>query len=110
MKMWSALAEPRRMQIVELLRGGPLGVGDIADRLKMRQPQASKHLRVLHEAGVIAVAVEGNRRICRLQPECFQELHDWLAHYRENWDGTLDKLDRYLQRLKQSDTAPEEPR
>lgn len=106
--MWSALAEPRRMQIVELLHGGPLSVGDIAKRLNMRQPQASKHLRVLHDAGWIGVAVEGNRHICRLRPEPFQQLHDWSARYGEMWGGKLDKLDHYLQKLKQTDTSMEE--
>ncbi|HEX4923637.1 MAG TPA: metalloregulator ArsR/SmtB family transcription factor, partial [Bdellovibrionales bacterium] len=48
----NALAEPNRRQIVELLREGPLTVGEIADRLKLRQPQASKHLKVLSESGI----------------------------------------------------------
>jgi DNA-binding transcriptional ArsR family regulator len=67
----SALAELRRLQIVELLQNGPLTVGEIADHLHIRQPQASKHLRVLYEIGVVDVSAEANRRLYRLRPEPF---------------------------------------
>lgn len=50
---FSALAEPNRLKIVELLLKGSLSVGEIADRLKLNQPQTSKHLRVLSEAGLV---------------------------------------------------------
>jgi len=58
----SALAEPNRLKIVELLRDGPRPVGEIAGRLRLRQPQVSKHLRVLHEAGLVEV-----RSLAKLQ-------------------------------------------
>lgn len=97
----SALAEPSRLHIVELLIEQPLSVGEIATRLQIRQPQASKHLRVLSEAGVIEVEAVANRRICRLRPEPFQELDDWLQPYRQLWEARLDRLDEYLQQLQQ---------
>lgn len=51
--IFAALAEPNRFHIIELLRNGPLTVGDIADRTGLRQPQTSKHLRVLSEDGLV---------------------------------------------------------
>ncbi|MFX3634306.1 MAG: ArsR/SmtB family transcription factor [Candidatus Pristimantibacillus sp.] len=94
-----ALAEPNRMQIVELLRKRPLTVGEIAERLKLRQPQASKHLRVLYEAGIVEVQVDSNRRIYRLLPDLFRELDNWLESYRFIWEEPFDRLDDYLQKL-----------
>lgn len=95
----SALAEPNRMQIVELLRENPLTVGEIADSLQLRQPQASKHLRVLSEAGLIEVHAVANRRICKLRPDPFKELDTWLESYRHMWEERYDRLDDYLLEL-----------
>ena len=106
----SALAEPNRLGIVELLAREPLTVGEIATRLQIRQPQASKHLRVLTDAGVVEVEAVANRRICRLRPEPFRELDDWLGTYRTLWQDRLDNLDAYLQHLQQSgDPEPSTP-
>jgi DNA-binding transcriptional ArsR family regulator len=100
----SALAEPTRMQIVELLRECPLTVGEIAERLQLRQPQASKHLRVLSEAGIVEAEVDANRRIYRLRPDPFRELDKWLESYRVIWEQRFDRLDDYLQKLQGKDT------
>ncbi|MFK7603504.1 ArsR/SmtB family transcription factor [Deinococcus sp. SM5_A1] len=96
-----ALADPQRFQMVELLRQEPLTVGEIAVRLNMRQPQTSKHLRVLSDAGVIDVQASANRRICHLRPEAFRELDDWLARYRQLWQERFDNLDNYPQQLQE---------
>src|SRR6267143_2100027 len=58
-----ALAEPHRLHIVELLRDGPRPVGDMVQRLRLRQPQVSKHLRVLSAAGLVDVRVDAPRRM-----------------------------------------------
>ena len=104
----SALAEPNRMQIVELLRERPLTVGEIAERLQLRQPQASKHLRVLSEAGIVEVQVDANRRIYRLRPDPFRELDDWLQSYRVIWEERFDRLDDYLQKLQGKEVPKEQ--
>src|SRR5205085_10202774 len=70
----TALAEPNRRRIVEFLRDGPRPVGQIAERLRLRQPQVSKHLKVLSGAGLVAVRPAANQRIYQLQPKPFKEL------------------------------------
>lgn len=95
----SALAESNRLHIVELLREGPLTVGGITDRLELRQPQVSKHLRVLLDAGIVDMQADANRRIYRLRPEPFQEMDEWLDSYRHIWNERFDRLDAYLQDL-----------
>lgn len=95
----SALAEPNRINIVELLRDGPLTVGEIAERLGLRQPQASKHLKVLAENGIVEVQAEANRRIYKLRPEPFQALDSWVKSFRRVMHERFDKLDDYLREL-----------
>jgi DNA-binding transcriptional ArsR family regulator len=97
----TALAEPNRMRIVELLRDGPRPVGEIAVRLRLRQPQASKHLRVLSQAGIVKMQPVAQQRIYRLQGKPFQELDGWVETFRRIWEARLDSLDDYMQELKQ---------
>ncbi|WP_161880270.1 ArsR/SmtB family transcription factor [Deinococcus alpinitundrae] len=104
-----ALADPQRLEIVELLRLKPLTVGEIAAQLQLRQPQTSKHLRVLQSAGVIEMQADANRRICSLRPEAFRALDDWLTTFRQLWEERFDKLDGYLQRLQDSAQPPDQP-
>jgi DNA-binding transcriptional ArsR family regulator len=104
---FTALAEPNRLRIVELLRTGPHPVGEIGERLRLRQPQVSKHLRVLKEAGLVAVSPDAQRRIYELRPQPLLELDAWLAPYRRFWDQRLDALERRLDAT--ADPAADEP-
>src|SRR5712691_1105905 len=97
----SALAEPTRLQIVELLRRKPLAVGEIVERLRLRQPQVSKHLRVLSDAGIVEVHPVGQRRIYGLRAEALKELDAWLDPYRRTWDERFDRFDEVLRGLKE---------
>ncbi len=93
---WAALMEPNRFHIVELLRDGPLTVGEIAERLGLPQPQVSKHLKVLSETAIMEVQPQANRRIYQLRREPFQELESWLHSFRRLWEERFDRLDDYL--------------
>lgn len=92
------LAEPRRQAILDLLRDGELGVGELVARLRMSQPAVSKHLRVLRDAGMVEVRADAQRRLYRVRPEPFAELDDWLAGYRKLWTKSLDRLEDHLER------------
>ena len=96
----SALAEPNRLRIVDLLREGPRPVGEIVARLRLHQPQVSKHLRVLGAAGLVESRPEAQWRIYVLRPEPLQELDAWLARYRRTWEGNFRRLDALLEELK----------
>jgi DNA-binding transcriptional ArsR family regulator len=95
-----ALAEPHRLHIVEFLREGPRPVGHLVRRLRLRQPQVSKHLRVLSDAGLVDVRVDAQRRIYALRPAPLQELEAWLDRYRQLWEGNFQRLDALLDELK----------
>jgi DNA-binding transcriptional ArsR family regulator len=60
------------------------------------RPAVSKHLRVLRDAGLVAVRPDGQRRLYRLRPEPFMELDEWLEPYRRMWRSSLDKLEAHL--------------
>ncbi|MNC45993.1 HTH-type transcriptional regulator [compost metagenome] len=96
------------MHIVELLREGPMTVGEIAGRLDLQQPQVSKHLRVLSGAGLVGMHPAANRRIYQLRPEPLQELNAWLDTFRRLWDQRFDRLDQYLGDLQQRRADEEE--
>jgi DNA-binding transcriptional ArsR family regulator len=100
LETFRALAEPNRLQIVELLLGGPRPVGDMVDQLGLRQPQVSKHLRVLSDAGLVDVRVDAQRRIYALRPAPLQELEVWLERYRRIWEGNFQRLDALLDGMK----------
>lgn len=109
---FAALGEPSRLRIVELLRGGPRTVGDIADALGIRQPQVSKHLRVLDESGIVGVERRARWRIYHLESAPFDEIAAWVDSFERLWDARLDALGELLESLdteRRSDGAPGAP-
>ena len=97
---FAALAEPNRFRIVELLlRSGARSVNEIGERLELNQPQVSKHLRVLKEAGLVDVEARARQRVYELRGKQLRQLHDWLERYRKVWDARFDALDELLEEL-----------
>ena len=96
MNVYEALAEPHRRRIIELVGSGERTAGDIVDGLAISQPGASKHLRILREAGLVSVRKDAQRRVYRLEPEKLAELDAWLRPYRRFWSGKLDALVDHL--------------
>jgi DNA-binding transcriptional ArsR family regulator len=96
MTMFEVLAEPARRQILDLLIEGPRPVGELANDTHLSQPNTSRHLRVLREAGLVESTPDGQRRLYELRPEGLVELERWLAPYRRLWHGSLDALERHL--------------
>jgi DNA-binding transcriptional ArsR family regulator len=96
----SALAEPNRVKIIELLRDdGALTVGEIAQQLGLRLPQSSKHLHLLTDAGLVKVQAIANRRIYRLRTEKFTELDNWLKTFLSVKEEQYERLDEILNKL-----------
>ena len=97
MTAYAALAEPHRRQILDLLRDGERSVGDLVARLKISQPGVSKHLRVLRQAGLVAVRPDGRTRWYGLRATPLAEVDAWLEPYRAHWSERLDALERQLE-------------
>lgn len=82
----AALADPSRRHIIETLRPGPLPVAQIACGMTISRPAVSQHLKVLSDAGLLAVTVKGNKRFYQLAPQGFDD----LRHYLDSlWDDAL---------------------
>lgn len=94
--VFDVLAEPRRRQILDLVRDRERSVTELVDLLGVRQPSVSKHLRVLREAGLVTARADEQRRLYQLSPEPLRELDAWLAPYREAWTRRLDRLEQHL--------------
>lgn len=99
LETFTALAEPNRLRIVELLRDGPRTVGAIGVELHLAQPQVSKHLRVLKAAQLVKVEPRAQQRFYALHGKPLRELGEWLEHYRQIWDERLDQLDELIEGL-----------
>lgn len=102
---FAALAEPNRFRIVELLCAGPRPVNDIGRRLQLNQPQVSKHLRVLKEAGLVDVQPRAQQRLYELRAQPLRRLHDWLERYRRLWDARFEDLDQLVVELKDKEKS-----
>lgn len=100
---FEVLAQPVRRSLLDQLRGGESLVGQLADVLALPQPVASKHLKVLRDAGLVSVRVDGPRRWYSLQPERLAVVADWLEPYRWLWESSLDRLGDHLDRMEESD-------
>jgi DNA-binding transcriptional ArsR family regulator len=90
------VAEPARRELMDLLIEGPRSVGELVDATGLSQPNTSRHLRILREAGLVSVTPRGQQRLYELVPDRLAELERWLAPYRRLWRGSLDALERHL--------------
>lgn len=90
--VFSALAEPNRRAILDLLVAGERAVNDLVALLGIAQPQVSKHLRILKEVGLVRVRKAGRRRVYQLQAEELRTVHDWTKHFEQYWSHQLHEL------------------
>ena len=104
---FNAIAEPQRRAILVLLRGGERPVTDLARDLGMTQPQASKHLRVLREVGLVRVRGDGRQRLYGLDARGLRPVHAWVGGFERFWNESFDRLDAYVHDLNQA--RQEEP-
>ena len=95
--VFTAIADPTRRAILDLLRQGEQPVKQIAQPFKISLPAVSQHLSVLCEAGLVIQRKEGRQRFYRLNPEPLKQVSDWVNHYERFWQEKLDVLGNYLE-------------
>lgn len=96
MDSFTALADPTRRRILELLGDSERAAGEIADRFAASPPAISQHLKVLREAGLVKVRPDGQHRFYSLDPDGLDEVDAWLNRVRRFWGERLDALGREL--------------
>jgi DNA-binding transcriptional ArsR family regulator len=97
MDAFSALAEPRRRKIIEILASnGELSATQIYTRFDITPQAVSQHLKVLLAAGLLEVERRSQQHIYQLSPDSMAEVEEWLAHTRRLWSERLDNLGKLL--------------
>src|SRR5438874_12066554 len=100
--VFNAIAEPQRREILVLLRAGERPVTELAQELRMTQPGASKHLRVLREVGLVRDRKAGKRRLYRLHVRELRRVHEWTGGFARFWNESFDRLEAYVRALKRA--------
>jgi DNA-binding transcriptional ArsR family regulator len=98
---FSAVAEPQRRRILALLAEGEHSVNGLAKLLHLEQPQASKHLKVLRQVGLVEVREVGKQRHYRLNGLALKPIHDWTQGFEHLWTERLDRLEDYLRQIQE---------
>jgi DNA-binding transcriptional ArsR family regulator len=104
--VFNAVAEPQRRRILTLLAKGERSVNDVAGSLRVRQPQASKHLRVLREVGLVSVRGDGQQRLYAINGKGLKPIHEWAKGFEQFWNESFDRLDDYLTELQGKKKGP----
>ncbi len=94
-----AIADPTRRAILDRLRAGERGAGELAEGFAMSAAAVSQHLGILKRAGLVADRRVGRVRFYRLLPDPLAEVEAWIAEYRRFWPEKLSALGAYLERL-----------
>lgn len=94
---FSALADPTRRAVLDLLRRGNLPAGTIARSFSVSRPAISKHLRLLRRARLVHEHREGRHRIYKLNPAPLKAVDSWLSHYRAFWQSNLASLKSFVE-------------
>lgn len=95
---FNAVAEPRRRQILEYLANEEREVGQIVVALRIEQPSVSKHLKVLHQVGLVRVRRNGRHMLYRTNAPALRPLHEWTGFFEKLW---TDQLGRIKERAEQ---------
>lgn len=95
--VFSALADPIRRGMVTRLTRGPATVGELGEPYPITKPAVTRHVRVLERAGLVRRRRDGRIHRCTLRPEPLSEAERWLERHRRFWEGTLDRLARFVE-------------
>jgi len=94
---FEVVAEPSRRALLDLMLTGPRSVGELARETGLSQPNTSRHLRVLREAGLVERTVDGRRRMYAVRGQGFADLARWLTPYVLLWQRGLKALESHLE-------------
>src|SRR5438874_6012968 len=104
---FSALADPTRRAVLDLLRAGIRPAGEIARAFPVSRPAISKHLRILRRAHLVEERREGRNRLYQLNPEPLKAVDSWLEQYRSFWTASLANLKEFVETEYEKEQAGE---
>ncbi len=89
---FNAVAEPRRREILSYLAGDERPVAEIVAAIGLPQPSVSKHLRVLHDVGLVRMRCQGRQKLYRTNAEAIRPLHEWAGTFERYWQHQLHRV------------------
>ena len=97
-KIFKAIADPTRREILYLLVAATvaMNINDVADKFPVSRQGVTKHIKILEDAGLVEIQVQGRDRVCVASPRPLKEVQSWIAMYQHFWDEKLDKLGDFL--------------
>ncbi len=98
-RLFGALANPTRRDVLDLLLHGPRTVTEIAARFDMARPSVSEHLKVLRDCGLVSETKRGRNRYYAINPGPLHELQQWLTPYERFWRDRLISFGEVLDEL-----------
>ena len=101
---FTAIAEPKRRELIELLVGNELSVNQVVELTQWRQPMVSKHLAVLKQVGLVSERKAGRQRLYRVNADRLKPVQIWVAQFERHWHKQFDQLDNYLTELQNKET------
>ncbi len=96
---FTAIADPRRRQLLDLLAAGELPVAELVRRLGLAQPAVSKHLKVLRDVGLVDTREDGRQRLYRVNGTPLRRVHAWVGAFERTWSDRFERLDTVLTNL-----------
>jgi DNA-binding transcriptional ArsR family regulator len=98
--VFQAIADPTRRAIIQLTAAGPMDIKSLTERFDMSQQAVSLHVKVLADCGLVRMERQGRNHICRPRLEKLAEVAEWVLPYRQHWEDKLNKMEKYLEKLK----------
>ena len=92
-----ALSDPTRRSILERLARGPATIGQLAEPFGLTLNGVKKHVGILETVDLVITAKVGRARECRLGPAQLENATGWIEHYRQAWEGRLDRFGAYVE-------------
>jgi DNA-binding transcriptional ArsR family regulator len=107
MDKFSALADPTRRSILEMLANrGQLSASEISEKFPVSPPAISQHLKVLREADLVLMEKRGQQRIYQINPDAMLEVEEWARKMTQRWNDRFDALEKLLEAEKRKDSEP----
>ena len=103
-RVFQALADGTRREMVERLVRGPASVGELAKPFAMSLPAVMQHLQVLEACGLVRSAKVGRVRTCRIEPAVLRLAENWLGRQRTAWEQGLDRLGDFLHQTEENES------
>ncbi|MEO6869346.1 MAG: metalloregulator ArsR/SmtB family transcription factor [Ginsengibacter sp.] len=98
--IFQAIADPTRRMIIQKLASGALNIGQLVENSGITRQGIAKHLKVLHECGVIKLTQKGREQLCEARLDQLDTVVDWVNESRKQWNQRLKKLDKFLAQTK----------